>query len=101
MVQFLQIHGVFFDWPPLLTHCGLVMPYGNIDLGHHWFRKWLVTWQHQAITLTNVDLSSSVLCGIHQGPMSYNTTLSSLVLPTYFLVLFIFYLSQRSLVFLS
>ena len=22
-----------------LTHCGLVMPYGVMDLDHHWFRK--------------------------------------------------------------
>ena len=42
----------------LLTHCGLVMPYDNIDLDQHWFREWLVAWQHQAITWTSVDLSS-------------------------------------------
>ena len=23
---------------PMLTHSGLVMPYGDIDLGQHWFR---------------------------------------------------------------
>ena len=40
-------------------NCGLVMPNGDIDLGQHWFRKWLVAWWHQAITWTNVDLSSS------------------------------------------
>ena len=37
----------------LLTHCGQVTPYGNIDLGQHWFRQWLVAWQHQAITYAN------------------------------------------------
>ena len=41
-----------------LTHCGLVMPYGDINLGQHWLRKWLVVWQHRAITWTNVGLSS-------------------------------------------
>ena len=34
---------------------GLVTPYGDIDLGPHWLRQWLVTWQHQAITWINVD----------------------------------------------
>ena len=40
-----------------LTRCGLVTPYGNIDQCQHWFRQWLVAWQHQAITWTNVDIS--------------------------------------------
>ena len=35
------------DWVNLnelnvLTHCGLVTPYADIDLGQHWFRHWLV-----------------------------------------------------------
>ena len=38
-----------------LTHCGLVTPYSDIDLGHNWLRQWLAAWQHQAITWTNVD----------------------------------------------
>ena len=42
-----------------------MMPYGDIDLGQHWLRKWLVAWWHQAITWTNVDLSSMEFCGIH------------------------------------
>ena len=41
-----------------LTNCGLVTPYGGRDLDQHWFRYWLVAWRHQAITWTNVDLSS-------------------------------------------
>ena len=46
-------------WGPIdLTHCGLVMPYGDRDLGQHWLRSWLVAWRHQAITWTNVDWSS-------------------------------------------
>ena len=39
------------------SHCGLVTPYGNMDLGQHWRR--------QAITWIDVDLSSKVFCGIH------------------------------------
>ena len=41
----------------VLIHCGLVMPYGDINLGRHWYRWWLVAWWHQAITWSNVDLS--------------------------------------------
>ena len=41
-----------------LTHWGLVTPFGDRDLGHHWLRWWLVAWRHQAATWTNVDLSS-------------------------------------------
>ena len=54
----------------------MVTPYGNIDLGQHWFRKWLVAWRHQAITWTNVEFSSVSFCGIHlqtvfqEGPTS-------------------------------
>ena len=48
-----------------LIHCGLVMPYGDIDMGQHWLRQWLVASWHQAITQTIVDFSSKVFCGIH------------------------------------
>ena len=41
-----------------LTHCDLVMPCGDIDLGQNWFRQWIVAWRHQTITWTNVDLGS-------------------------------------------
>ena len=40
------------------THWGLLMPYGDWDLGQHWLRWWLVAWRHQVITWTNDDLSS-------------------------------------------
>ena len=43
---------------PFLTHCGLLTPYGDRDLSQHWLRESLVAWRHQAITWTNVDLSS-------------------------------------------
>ena len=42
---------------PHLTHCGLVMPYVNLELGQYWLRWWLVAWRHQAITCTDVDIS--------------------------------------------
>ena len=38
-------------------HCGLLTPYGDIELGQHWLRQWLVAWRHHAITWANVDLS--------------------------------------------
>ena len=30
-----------------LTHHGLVIPYGDINLSQHWLRYWLVAWWHQ------------------------------------------------------
>ena len=48
------------------THCGLVMPYGDIELGQHW----LVVWQHQAITWTSVDLSWVRSTDIHLRAIS-------------------------------
>ena len=47
-----------FEYSTILTQCGLVTPYGDRDLGQHWLWQWLVAWRHQAITWTNVDLSS-------------------------------------------
>ena len=49
----------------VLTHSGLAMPYGDRDLDQHWLRLWLDAWWHQAITWTNVELSSGGFCGIH------------------------------------
>ena len=49
----------------VLTHCGLMTPYGDGDLGQHWLRWWLVAWWHQAITWTNVDWSSVKSSDIH------------------------------------
>ena len=62
--------GEFFIPPSGLTYCGLVTPYGNRILGQHWLRYWLVAWQHQAITWTNIDWSSvksraAETCGLH------------------------------------
>ena len=40
-------------------------PYGDRELGQPWLRWWLAAWRHQAITWTNVDLSSAMSCGFH------------------------------------
>ena len=55
-----------------LTHCGIVKPYNDIELGQHWFRYWLVAWWHQAITWINVDLSSATTISgqFHRGYLS-------------------------------
>ena len=45
-------------------------PICNIDLGQHWLSLWLVAWWHQAITWTEFDLSSEVLCGIPLSTIS-------------------------------
>ena len=54
-----------------LSHGSLVTPYGDIGLGQHWLRWWLVAWWHQAITWTNVDLSSIMSAGIHLSAISH------------------------------
>ena len=54
----------------LSTHCGIVKPYGDIDLGQHWLRQWLVVWRHQAITSSNFDISLVRFCGIHPRAIS-------------------------------
>ena len=41
------------------THCGLVTPYGDIDLGQHWLRWRLDAWRHQANTWIYVGWSSA------------------------------------------
>ena len=63
-----------------LTHCGLVTPYGDRDLGQHWLRYYgrLVAWRHQAITWTNVDLSSVRSSCIHQMAISQEIHQSSM-----------------------
>ena len=37
------------------TNFGLETPYGDRNLGQHWPNLWHIAWQHQAITLTNID----------------------------------------------
>ena len=51
----------------------VVVPYVyvDIDLGHqHWFRQWLVAWEQQAITWTDVDFSKVRCCDIHLRAIS-------------------------------
>ena len=54
-----------------LTHWPLVTPYGDRDLGQLWLTLWLVAWRHQAITWTNVDLSTLRSYGIHPRALSW------------------------------
>ena len=46
------------------------------SLGQHWLRKWLVACRHQAISLTNIDLSSKVFCGIHLRTISQDVPMN-------------------------
>ena len=50
------------------------MPYS--DINQIWVKigsgKWLVAWQHQAVTWTSVDLSSVQSCGIYKGNFTNN-----------------------------
>ena len=54
----------------ILTHWGLVTPHGDKELSQPWLRQWLVAWQHQAITWTNVDSSSVRSLSIHLRALS-------------------------------
>ena len=37
-IMVISWHGKTFNFTGPLTHCGLVMPYGDIDLNQHWLR---------------------------------------------------------------
>ena len=53
-----------------LTHCGWLISYGDIDLGQHWLRKWLIAWWYQAITWINVEFLLGRIYGIQLGAIS-------------------------------
>ena len=53
------------------TQCGLLTAYGDINLGQHWLRQWVVGWGHQAINWTNVDLTSVFVFFIHVRAILY------------------------------
>ena len=53
-----------------LSHCGLVTPYVDTNLGQYWLRYW----RHQAITSTNVDLSSVKSSDIHLKTIALETS---------------------------
>ena len=55
----------------ILTHCGPVMPYGNINLGQYWLRQWLVSWWHKATTWTNGGLPPMGFRGTQLRPISH------------------------------
>ena len=61
-----QLITIFPDFcQQYLTHFRMETRYGDIVPGQHWFRQWLGGWRHQAITWTNVDLSSVKSSDIH------------------------------------
>ena len=52
----------------ILSHHGLDMPYGDIDMGQHWPMCWCAAWWHKAISRA---ISSSVICcETHLKPIS-------------------------------
>ena len=40
----------------ILTLCGLLMSYGDLDLVQHWLRWWFAAWWHQTMIWTDVYL---------------------------------------------
>ena len=57
----------------------IVMLYGDINLGQHWLRLWLVPWQHPAIISWNhVELSSKVFCGTELRAISQEVLINPL-----------------------
>ena len=58
-----------------LTHCGLVWPYGDIDLhGSTVIQVKDCWWRHQAIIWTNVVFLSKMFCGIYPRAISQRVT---------------------------
>ena len=60
---FKQFNSMSMYWG-ILTHCVLVVPYGDTHLDQHWLRQWLDTWWHQVITWTNIGF----ILGRELGP---------------------------------
>ena len=61
-------------WSFVWSHCGLVMPYGNIYPGQHWLNQCLVAWQLKFITRTNVTFQSESFIGFHLREISLDTS---------------------------
>ena len=55
------------QWLHPLIQCGPVRPYGNSYMDQLWLRQCRVSWRHQAITWTDIDLSSVRLMTITWG----------------------------------
>ena len=68
--DFFTLHNQYHTKAYELTHCILMMPYGDRDLCQHWLRRWPVAWRHQAITWTHVDVSSVMPHQIHLRAIS-------------------------------
>ena len=62
----------------VLSRCGPVTPYGDINLDQHWIRKRRVAWRHQASIWTNVDLPWVRPCDIHLRLISQEITQPSI-----------------------
>ena len=45
-------------------------PYGDINLGQHWLKKWFVAYRHQTIIWTNPDFPLVGFCSIHLKAVS-------------------------------
>ena len=71
---YLRGRAILTEWNS--THCGPVTPY----VDQHWLRYWLVAWWHQAITWTDVDLSS---VGLWHSYWSYFTKNVQNIYPWY------------------
>ena len=49
-----------------------------MNISKHWFKYWLAAWRHQAITWSNVDLSSVGSCAIHPMAIALEMTAAHL-----------------------
>ena len=59
-----------------LTHCGLVTPYSNINLGQH---RLNIAWQRKVITWDNSDFSSMKFCRNHLRLISHEIPQPSII----------------------
>ena len=55
----------------ILSHCGLVAPYGVIKLSPRWFREWLAKWQH-------LNFSSARSIDIHHRTVNFTRGTSAI-----------------------
>ena len=51
----------------ILTYCGLIWPYGFVDLSQHCLRQWLVAWRHQILPERCWLSISKVMCHSSKG----------------------------------
>ena len=75
-MKFYYKHFFFYK----LKHFDIVTSYGDIDLGQHWLRWWLVAWRHLRpisqevlkISLRQMNLRNTLVKSfyVYQGPMS-------------------------------